>query len=58
MVHTGDAIMSETHEIIGTGEYCSPEFVGTVNLKEIKCEGKYIMVQMGANYCTHCGEEL
>jgi len=58
MVHTGDSIMSETHELVGTVTVTSKNLAGPVDLKEIECGRHYVMVEVGENYCSRCGEEL
>jgi len=50
--------MSETHELIATGTATAPNFETAIDIKEISCGGKYIVVEVGANYCSNCGEEL
>ena len=46
------------HELVSSMTATSHEMEGSVDLKEILCNGTYVLVQFGGNYCPKCGEEL
>ena len=46
------------HTLVETVTVQSEGLVDDVDLKEVECGDKYVVLEIGANYCTRCGEEL
>lgn len=44
------------HELVTTMTFSNVK--GTFHIKKIKCNGKYTVAPIGANYCPECGEEF
>lgn len=44
------------HELQGTFTVHASE--GSIDLKEFQCGSKYVVAEIGANYCPNCGVDL
>lgn len=46
------------HKLFGTFTATARQAEGAIDLKEVECGSKYVLVEVGANYCPECGGEL
>lgn len=46
------------HKLVATVTAHSDRLAGPVDLKEVECKGQYVVMEVGANYCPRCGDEL
>jgi len=46
------------HKIVSMVTITGEEIEGELHMKELNCHGKYVMVEVGSNYCSRCGENL